>query len=220
MPDDQSRLSSCLLWCSWNPTGRRERSVLHQRQTLSVIFYLKAQIMILPWLNFFFFFWFSGSISYSIRVIICSFSIFYPWIVQPIASPYTEYATRPNTDIYWGIILSDKWHHSSLSLFQIMAGSAVLTTIPIWHVWQSKRFSSISCSHYHIFTYLLTTFKKVLKMFSFGSKTGIKSDITYLSFLEVRYANTKWLTTMPLHIDVFTSIFLYGLFGESVSNSD
>jgi len=25
---------------------------------------------------------------------------------------------------------------------------------------------------------------------------------------------------MPLHIDVFTSIFLYGLFGESVSNSD
>lgn len=32
-------------------------------------------------------------------------------------------------------------------------------------------------------TNLLTTFKKVLKMFSFGSQTGIMSYITYLSFL-------------------------------------
>jgi len=31
-------------------------------------------------------------------------------------------------------------------------------------------------------TQLLTTFKKVLKMFSFGLQIGIMSDITYLSF--------------------------------------
>lgn len=44
-------------------------------------------------------------------------------------------------------------------------------------------------------------------MFSFGSQTGIMSDITCLSILEVRYTDTKWLTTMPLHTDVFTYIF-------------
>jgi len=63
---------------------------------------------------------------------------------------------------------------------QIMVGSAVLTTIPIWHVWQSTHFSSRSCRLSHIYS---TTFKKVLKMVSFGLQIGIMSDTTYLSFL-------------------------------------
>jgi hypothetical protein len=37
-------------------------------------------------------------------------------------------------DTYWGIILSDNWNHPPLSPFQIMEGSAVLTTIPTWYV--------------------------------------------------------------------------------------